>query len=1328
MTKRIAQEVTRVNAPTILVKALCYAPILVIAFSPLLSQTTPPPPNTANTTSACPSSGTLINGCSSYFTGLTDHASPGGPPASNTDTVTTVPEASNVSWVPFNQLLYPGYTGPISTQIDCHFQAWWDNGNDGHINIGMDQDTQAVVSAQVQNAINRGCNYIDFDWYGPDTGGNSGDSPYFINEVVALFSSTVDGLCNANGGVCPIQIAIMEDAGSPTNTGGGTDTEADFESDIQYAYNNYVKGHPSYWTMNVGGCNTRPVFLSFGWNAEGGGGGPFTSADWGQIRSWMESNIANCTNQPLITADGTDGLTDTDLDGAYNWLGVTAYNNSSPGTVTEAGISGTVQFDTFFQSTDGGYNEASWYSAAKSSTQPVIIGSAYAGFNDTNASWGFNSPHTQGRKMSRECGLVWVNAWLQATSSGDFSSSKQLPVMGIPTWNDYEEGTAIEPGIDNCLTESSFTASVNQSAISWGYSFGTTSYADIPGNTSTIHHYALWDGTNGNWTQVSTNNVGMSGVSCSGTQTISCSASLAGYDWSAGNHTLYIQAVGQPGITNHLSPSATFNAVPGASISPASVSFPNTSVGTTSSQVVTVTNNGNAELVIPQNGATITAGSGIFNTNPNPYPGCTAEPNQSCSITVTFSPTACQSYSGTLSITDNANGSPQQVPLSGTGTGSGSCSNTSTITPSSYSYGNIPAGTQSSSETFSFKNETGGTITPTLAVPTGYTVTSNACSSGVANGSSCNIAVACAPPGAGSYNGSLTASSGGSVVASSQLTCTGTSVNSGTVIYSQMQNASGWAFCTNGSNNCGGGNGTATASYTPNLSSPSEPNALNPNQTAYSADFALGGTGSYSTARFYNTLAAEDSVTEFNYDVDVYIDNPSAPQAIVFSLGQAVSGTYYIFQFQCDFKGAGKWNVWVPSSSSWSSTGAACTAFPANTWTHLVFSMNTTGGKLNYTGLTVGSNSYSLTNTGYSPSTFSPDAIVAEIYEDGDSHQDPYNLYLDNVILYNAANPQPSASFSPATLDLGTTTTGSSTATRNVTLTNSGTGPLSISSITSNNSQFVIESNTCGSSLASNSSCSVGVSLNPTSGSYGTASALLTVTGGETVTANMTGTNLNSSDILYSNLQNDSTWTVCETTGCAGGDGKGTSTYAANQTSPEINSAESGLAAFRGTGTYSATKFQDVKGSEDSYSVFKADMDVYVSDPTKPENLQFGVAQALSNNYYSFQLMCDLKGGGIWRIWNLGASTWVATSIPCTTATFNTADWTHLSFSVQRTSGNQMQYLTLTVGASSYTINSADYNPASKSPDDIEALFFETGNSADNSYSVYLSNVTISHQ
>jgi hypothetical protein len=49
--------------------------------------------------------------------------------------------------------------------------------------------------------------------------------------------------------------------------------------------------------------------------------------------------------------------------------------------------------------------------------------------------------------------------------------------------------------------------------------------------------------------------------------------------------------------------------------------------------------------------------------------GLTLAAGTSCSMSITFSPTATGTRSGTLIVTDNAAGSPQTVPITGTGTG-----------------------------------------------------------------------------------------------------------------------------------------------------------------------------------------------------------------------------------------------------------------------------------------------------------------------------------------------------------------------------------------------------------------------------------------------------------------------------------------------------------------------------------------------------------------------------------------------------------------------------------------------------------------------------------
>jgi len=103
-------------------------------------------------------------------------------------------------------------------------------------------------------------------------------------------------------------------------------------------------------------------------------------------------------------------------------------------------------------------------------------------------------------------------------------------------------------------------------------------------------------------------------------------------------------------------------AQPAVGLSPSTLAFGNQITGTSSlAQSVTVSNVGNAPLTV----------SGITTTSPfqetNDCPA-TISPGGSCTITVSFAPTAAGIFSGAVTLVDGASNSPQTVMLSGTGT------------------------------------------------------------------------------------------------------------------------------------------------------------------------------------------------------------------------------------------------------------------------------------------------------------------------------------------------------------------------------------------------------------------------------------------------------------------------------------------------------------------------------------------------------------------------------------------------------------------------------------------------------------------------------------
>lgn len=99
---------------------------------------------------------------------------------------------------------------------------------------------------------------------------------------------------------------------------------------------------------------------------------------------------------------------------------------------------------------------------------------------------------------------------------------------------------------------------------------------------------------------------------------------------------------------------------PVVKLSPTSLTYGQQVVGTVSpGQTVTVTNNGTVTLTIT--GIRASARYGVTNTC-----GGGLKAGKSCTLTVTFAPTVAGTITGTISVFDNAKGSPQKVGLTGT--------------------------------------------------------------------------------------------------------------------------------------------------------------------------------------------------------------------------------------------------------------------------------------------------------------------------------------------------------------------------------------------------------------------------------------------------------------------------------------------------------------------------------------------------------------------------------------------------------------------------------------------------------------------------------------
>jgi hypothetical protein len=102
------------------------------------------------------------------------------------------------------------------------------------------------------------------------------------------------------------------------------------------------------------------------------------------------------------------------------------------------------------------------------------------------------------------------------------------------------------------------------------------------------------------------------------------------------------------------------------SLSPTSLTFSPQAVGTSSSaKIVTLTNNQNTSLALH---AILTSGEYVVSTaGTNPCSLATIPPLSTCTIGIVFSPGADGTINGVLTVAHSADGSPQEVPFTGTG-------------------------------------------------------------------------------------------------------------------------------------------------------------------------------------------------------------------------------------------------------------------------------------------------------------------------------------------------------------------------------------------------------------------------------------------------------------------------------------------------------------------------------------------------------------------------------------------------------------------------------------------------------------------------------------
>ena len=631
-----------------------------------------------------------------------------------------------------HNLMYSGFNGKIFVET----QTWYcDDSTHGHLGTlvrdysstnnhsfsicnqhqitgyNSNDASNAQANAAVDDMFSRG-----FDGFIEDSSGdpNGCGFPNFTTSCTTLFGSgiaTVDGSVNAmrnrinSNYSSTMQYAIMEDQSAfagdcPSSRGANQPqcVEAKMLHDITY-YNNTRTYFGDSTYLKIGGV---PVLLFFDDEVDA----PFNFSQCTTTNVCNLVNAATCTSGTdcwskiwdAVASNGVvslklvfrnaGGLTHRDTSGAYAWVtpdpttsntGITAttqenWDDDNTGAAHPINVSPTNSnyLGTFYHNAECIYNGTC--------TGLTAFGVVYKGFDREDAGFVAGASDVKARVISQLCGQTWLNTFAKISGPDDkitnqpyFSSAHQLPFVQVATWDDYDEGTEIETGIDNCVNENSFTISQpdHTTALTWGYNFNDTAN----GTLNTIDRYRLFftqntDGTNLFGFDVfptCTNNTGV--VSCSGINLNSLQT------WPAGTYRVYIKAMGKPSITNHMFQNTFSSFTPSTVNTPASLNFGTVAVGQSSTQTITVSLSGSYDVTI--NSLSISQSGSVFQLLTSP--GCVmTQSSLTCQVSIKYTPINTNGDTGTLVIGHNGANGSNTVPLTGNG-GTVGCTTTTTV-------------------------------------------------------------------------------------------------------------------------------------------------------------------------------------------------------------------------------------------------------------------------------------------------------------------------------------------------------------------------------------------------------------------------------------------------------------------------------------------------------------------------------------------------------------------------------------------------------------------------------------------------------------------------
>ncbi|MFQ5613127.1 MAG: endo-1,3-alpha-glucanase family glycosylhydrolase [Anaerolineae bacterium] len=252
-----------------------------------------------------------------------------------------------------------------------------------------------VIDRQITAAQAMGVDGFIVDWYGPATGlplSNEADRAFIDQATQVLFAQAPPDF----------RLALMYDYGTLRGAPNSQRTERMID-DLRYAIDTYLT-QTTYLTYN-----NRPLLFLFPYDDVA----PDLQLD--QVTTALSD-----ANPSLIYQNPTTAPTILPyVDGFFAWVQPTTAWQPDGG--------------------DWGGGYLGWFYRTMADptlpySQMLAVGAVWPGFNDSLAPWRAGPA----RFIARRQGQTWTDTW-------DLAVDHQPSFVQIVTWNDWEEGTAVEP-------------------------------------------------------------------------------------------------------------------------------------------------------------------------------------------------------------------------------------------------------------------------------------------------------------------------------------------------------------------------------------------------------------------------------------------------------------------------------------------------------------------------------------------------------------------------------------------------------------------------------------------------------------------------------------------------------------------------------------------------------------------------------------------------------------------------------------------------------------------------------------------------------------------